>query len=91
MSACFNINSAGQFEGAFKDFVKRLDDYCISDVNTYLETVQNSIRDNQNDATVSNCLVMIEEAVRRKKCQIEELQKSINGKNLDSDYDNWGN
>ena len=85
-----NINSAGQFEGAFREFSKRLDDYCITDVNVYLETVQNSVQYNQNNVAVAHCLTMIEAAVRSKKNQVEELIKSINEQFSGSDSDTRG-
>ena len=81
------IEAAGQFESEFKAFSKKIDDFCITDVNTYLESVQKAIQENQNNTEVSNCLSLIEDAIKRKKRQIEELQKMINGQFSDSNTD----
>ena len=82
-----DIKAAGQYETEFKAFSKKLDDFCITDVNTYLKTVQKAIQENQNYTEVSNYLSLIEDVIKRKKRQIEELQKMINGQFSDSNTD----
>jgi len=73
-----NFNLCSQYKNEFKTFSKRLDDFCITDVNSYLEIVQKAIQENQNNTEVYHCLNMIEDAIKKKKIQIEDLLKMIN-------------
>lgn len=74
-----DVKSQNQFENAFIEFTEKLSDYCITDIDDYLKIVQNSIRENRNNTTVSYYLRMIEAAVNNKKGQIMEIQKIFNG------------
>ena len=69
-----------QYDKAIKDFSKRLDEFCLTTENIYLGIVRNLIRKYKNNEKIHRNLILLEDALRKKKNQIIEFQTKINEK-----------
>ena len=69
-----------QYDKSIKDFSKQLDAFCITTVNVYLGIVQNLIRDYKNNRKIHHNLILVEDALQKKKKQLIEFQTKINEK-----------
>ena len=59
-----------QYDKATKDFSKRLDEFCITTVDVYLEIIQNLIQDYTNNEKIHHNLILLEDALQKKKKQL---------------------
>ena len=75
-----NIKLPDQFHKSIKDFLKRLDDFYITDINPYLENIQTELQNHQNNKSVCQSLTMIEDALIRKQGYLKEFIKYISEK-----------